>query len=191
PHPCLCIIHGVSGSGKSRLALGLRACLPLIHLRSDIERKRLFGLTAQARTHPGTVSAGIYAPDAGERTYGRLLALAETLLDAGYSPLVDATFLKGVQRAPFLDLAKAKDLPCQMLACEAPTEVLRERVLRRAAEGADPSEAGVDVLEAQLVSREALNADELALTLRVDTTQASCQEDVIQRLAAACHWRLS
>ncbi len=190
-HPCLCLIHGVSGSGKSRLALGLRARLPLIHLRSDIERKRLFGLTAQARTHPGSISGGIYAPDAGERTYGRLLMLAETLLAAGYSPLVDATFLSGIQRASFLELARAKGLPCQMLACEAPTEVLRERVRRRAEEGADPSEAGVEVLEAQLANRESLTPDELALTIPVDTTQASCLEDVIQRLAAACHWRLS
>ena len=189
--PCLCLIHGVSGSGKSRLALGLRAVLPLIHLRSDIERKRLFGLMAEARTHPGTISGGIYAADAGERTYGRLLALAEILLDAGYSPLVDATFLKGSQRAPFLELAKAKNLPCQMLACAAPTEVLRDRVRRRAEEGADPSEAGVEVLEAQLVSREALTADELALTLPVDTTQAECLPAATQRLAAACHWRLS
>lgn len=186
-HPCLCLIHGVSGSGKSRLALGLRELLPLIHLRSDIERKRLFGLTAQARTHPGAVSGGIYAPDAGERTYGRLLALAETLLAAGYSPLVDATFLRGIQRAPFLALARTKGLACHMLACEAPTEVLRERVRRRAEEGADPSEAGIEVLEAQLANRESLTPDELALTIPVDTTQASCLEDVIQRLAVACH----
>ena len=191
PHPCLCIIHGVSGSGKSRLALGLRTLLPLIHLRSDIERKRLFGLRAEARTHPGTISGGIYATDAGERTYGRLLALAEILLDAGYSPLVDATFLKGSQRAPFLELAKAKNLTCQMLACAAPTEVLRERVRCRAEEGADPSEAGVEVLEAQLAGREALTADELALTLPVDTTQAECLPAVTQRLTTACHWRLS
>jgi predicted kinase len=144
-------------------------------------------LTAQARTHPGTVSGGIYAPDAGERTYGRLLALAETLLAAGYSPLVDATFLRGIQRAPFLALARTKGLACHMLACEAPTEVLRERVRRRAEEGADPSEAGIEVLEAQLASCESLTPDELALTIPVDTTQASCLEDVIQRLAVACH----
>ncbi len=191
PYPCLGLIHGVSGSGKSQLALGLRARLPLIHLRSDIERKRLFGLTAEARTHPGTVSGGIYVSDAGERTYGRLLELAEILLDAGYSPLVDATFLKGTQRTPFLDLARAKDLPCHMLACEAPTEVLRERVRRRVEEGADPSEAGIEVLAAQLVRRESLTADELALTIPVDTTQAEYLEAVTQRLAAACHWRLS
>jgi hypothetical protein len=108
PHPCLCLIHGVSGSGKSRLALGLRACLPLIHLRSDIERKRLFGLTAEARTHPGTVSAGIYAPDAGERTYGRLLALAETCSMPATAPWWTQPSSRASQRAPFLDLAKAQ-----------------------------------------------------------------------------------
>ncbi|MFZ1538111.1 MAG: AAA family ATPase [Chromatiaceae bacterium] len=188
-HPCLCLIHGVSGSGKSRLALGLRARLPLIHLRSDIERKRLFGLTAEARTHPGKVSGGIYAADAGERTYGRLLELAGTLLDAGCSPLVDATFLRGIQRAPFLNLARAKGLTCRTLACDAPVEVLRKRINQRAEAGVDPSEAGIEVLEAQLAIREPLATVELALTIPVDTTQPECLEKAAQVLGLACHWR--
>lgn len=190
-HPCLCLIHGVSGSGKSRLALGLRGQLPLIHLRSDIERKRLFGLIAEARTNPGTVSSGIYAADAGERTYGRLLELAGTLLDGGFSPLVDATFLKGAQRVPFLDLARARGLTCRMLACEAPLEVLRERIRQRAEAGVDPSEAGLEVLAVQLATREPLTADELAQTIPLDTTRPECLEEVARGLAQTCHWRQS
>jgi hypothetical protein len=189
-HPCLCLAHGVSGSGKSRLALGLRARLPLIHLRSDIERKRLFGLAEGARTHPGAVSGGIYGPEAGGRAYGRLLDLAGTLLDAGYSPLVDATFLTQAQRAPFLDLASARGLPCRVLACDAPVEVLRERVLRRAEEGADPSEAGVEVLEAQLAGREPLNSAERGQAIQVDTTQEGALQEVAGLLATACGWAM-
>jgi predicted kinase len=189
-HPCLCLAHGVSGSGKSRLALGLRARLPLIHLRSDIERKRLFGLAEGARTHPGAVSGGIYGPEAGGRAYGRLLDLAGTLLDAGYSPLVDATFLKQAQRSPFLDLASARGLPCRVLACDAPVEVLRERVLRRAEEGADPSEAGVEVLEAQLAGREPLNSAERGQAIQVDTTQEGALQEVAGLLATACGWAM-
>ena len=91
----LIITHGVSGTGKSRLAILLRERLPLIHIRSDLERKRLFGLPELARTDAERGS-GIYTDEAGDRTYERLRELAGLILDAGYSPLVDATFPQGL-----------------------------------------------------------------------------------------------
>ena len=42
----LMITHGVSGSGKSRLAQQLAEQAQALRLRSDVERKRLFGLGA-------------------------------------------------------------------------------------------------------------------------------------------------
>lgn len=193
PHsPCLCLVQGVSGSGKSRLALALRARLPLIHLRSDIERKRLFGFLAEARTSSGgQVDGGIYGPEAGERTYGRLRELACTLLMAGYSPLVDATFLKRAQRETFIGLAQSQGCPCRLLICEAPLEVVQERVRRRAAEGADPSEAGVEVLASQLALREPLTAEETSLSIPVDTTSAGYEEGVVRMLATDQAWVIS
>jgi hypothetical protein len=193
PHsPCLCLVQGVSGSGKSRLALALRARLPLIHLRSDIERKRLFGFLAEARTSSGgQIDGGIYGPEAGERTYGRLRELAGTLLMAGYSPLVDATFLKRAQRETFIGLAQRQGCPCHLLICEAPLEVLQERVRRRAAEGADPSEAGVEVLASQLALREPLTAEETSLSIPVDTTSAGYEEGVVRMLATDQAWVIS
>jgi predicted kinase len=164
----LLVTHGVSGSGKSKLAAMLRERLPLIHIRSDIERKRLFGLPAAARTGSGR-GRGIYSSTAGERTYARLLELAALILDAGYSVLVDATFLKRSRRKPFLDLAAAKGCPFTIIDLVTPQEVLRDRVKARAAEGQDPSEADIDVLQAQLVSREALTETERAQAISVDT----------------------
>lgn len=50
-HPqILCITYGVSGCGKTTLSQPLLEKLSLIRLRSDVERKRLFGLPAEART---------------------------------------------------------------------------------------------------------------------------------------------
>jgi len=164
----LILTHGVSGTGKSRLAMFLREHLPLIHIRSDLERKRLFGLPAETRTASGK-NNGIYASAASERTYVRLRELAALILEAGYSPLVDATFLKASRRAPFLDLAAQQDCPCIILDLTAPECVLRERVRVRQASGLDPSEAGVAVLEVQLDSREPLSEAERALALSIDT----------------------
>lgn len=164
----LLITHGVSGTGKSRLGILLRERLPLIHIRSDIERKRLNGLPPGARSGSG-IGTGLYTPAASDRTYARLLELAEVILAAGYSPLVDATFLKASRRRPFLDLAQAKDCPCRILELTAPRQLLRARVARREAAGRDPSEADVEVLNDQLAAVEPLTEAERGLAVRIDT----------------------
>lgn len=179
----LVITHGVSGSGKSNLALELRERLALVHIQSDVERKRLFGLPAGARTRSGT-QTDIYTQEAGKRTYARLLELAALILDAGYSPLVDATFLKASWRAPFLDLAKAKACRCTILDLTAPEDVLRHRVKVREARGLDPSEAGIAVLEAQIASREPLTEAERAMAIRIHTHRPSWLDELVCRLAS-------
>ena len=57
----LLITHGLSGSGKTTFSQGVIERLGAICLRSDVERKRLAGLDALARTGAG-VEEGIYAP---------------------------------------------------------------------------------------------------------------------------------
>jgi aminoglycoside phosphotransferase family enzyme/predicted kinase len=179
--PRLYLTYGVSGSGKSRLSVILRDHVSLIHMRSDLERKRLFGLTADARTGSAR-DAGIYSREAGERTYGRLRELASLILDAGYCPLVDATFLKQSRRSAFIALAQEKGCPCTILVPEAPDSVLRERVMEREAEGRDPSEAGLSVLEAQLAEREPLTEEELRLAVTLDTVNPPSLDDFLDRL---------
>jgi predicted kinase len=168
----LFLTHGLSGSGKSRLAIALRERAPIIHIRSDVERKRLHGLHMGARTDVG-VDAGIYSCEAGRRTYARLGILASAILAAGYSPMVDATFLRADQRRRFLDLAARLGAPCTILDVTAPEAVLRERVAARQADARDPSEAGLAVLEAQIGKREPLAADEREQTITVDTGDPS------------------
>ena len=116
------------------------------------------------------LSESIYTPEATERTYAQLLALAYTVLQAGYAVLVDATFLLQSQRAPFRALAANLQLPLVILAFDAPLAVLQQRVQQRLAQGGDASEATLEVLAAQLARREPLDAQELALAVRIDTT---------------------
>jgi predicted kinase len=177
----LYLTYGVSGSGKSRLAAILRDHVALIHIRSDLERKRLFGLPADTRTGSAR-DAGIYTKQASDRTYRRLGELAGAILDAGYSPLVDATFLKESRRRAFIALAEEKDCPCTILVPEAPEAVLRERVAEREAEGRDPSEAGLAVLEAQLAGREPLTEEESTLAVTVDTVDPPSLQEFLDRL---------
>lgn len=165
----LWLVTGVSGSGKSSQTQALIEAHGIVRIKADVERKRLFGLPSQARSE-GLVPGGIYTQDASRLTYERLEALARDVLLAGLPVLVDATCLLRSQRKRFMAVAQALGVPCRILAMEAPVDVLRERVLRRAASGMDPSEADVAVLEAQLTKREPLEADELACAIRVDTS---------------------
>jgi uncharacterized protein len=151
-HPALILMHGVSGSGKTWYSQQLLERLGAIRLRSDVERKRLFGLAA--RESSAGVPGGIYTREAGERTLARLLEQTRKLLNSGFSVIVDATFIRRDWRNSFSGLASELALPWFIAAAEAAPEVLRERVSRRMAEGRDASEAGLDVLEAQLAGLE-------------------------------------
>jgi len=159
PPPALLLMQGVSGSGKTWISQYLLERLVCIRLRSDVERKRLFGLPALADSR--ALSEDIYSREAGARTLARLLGLTETLLDGGFRVIVDATFIKRDWREPFQKLAEERGIPWWIAALEAPSEVLRKRVVARQAGGHDASEAGPDVLEAQLAAVEAFNADEV------------------------------
>lgn len=105
-------------------------------------------------------------------THERLAQVAREVLAAGYSVIVDATFLDRDARALFLALALAESVqvPCHILSFEAPLQVLRERVRLRALAEGGASEADVSVLDAQWARAHPLQPHEEAITLHVDTT---------------------
>ena len=158
--PALAITHGLSGSGKSRHAARFVERHGAIRLRSDVIRKQLFGLPANARSGD-RVPGGIYDPAATARTYERLLSLAGVALDDGWPVIVDATFLRVAQRRPFRELATARGLPFMIIDCQAPLALLRQRIDARTRQGTDPSEADVAVLERQREQDEAFDTGEL------------------------------
>lgn len=178
--PALIITHGLSGSGKSWYAAQLVERLGALQVRSDVERKRLFGYRAQASTGSG-IDAGIYTAEAGIRTYERLAEVARCIIDAGYPVIVDATFLRQAQRARFRQLAAELAAPFVLLHCEADIDTLRRRVNARRRSGGDPSEAGLAVLERQFATQEPLRPDEQAATLAV--RQEESLDEVERRLA--------
>lgn len=164
----LLITHGVSGSGKSTVALQLLAAAGAIRLRSDVERKRLFGMAALERS---TDRQQIYGADATARTFDRLARCARTALHAGYPVIVDAAFLRHAERTSFRALAAELDVPFTILDCKADEARMRDRVAARAASGGDPSEADLEVLEHQLRHREPLFGDECALVIEATTDE--------------------
>ncbi len=175
------ITKGVSGTGKTTFTQPLLERFPAIRIRSDVERKRLFGLPREAHTDAAGPARGIYRPEATDATYARLLSLARTITEAGDSVIVDATFLKQRQRVMFLDFALEKGLSLLMLVFEAPEAVLRERVERRHARGVDASEADVTGLEAQLAGEEPLTEEEKKFSMRLNFSEHPPIKPVLER----------
>jgi len=167
--PRLILMSGLSGSGKTWLARQLAPEVGAIHIRSDVERKRLGGLDEQASSGSAT-AAGLYSEANTTALYEHLVACTRDVLEGGYTAIVDATFLKRTQRALFQELAQQADVPLQLLQCDAPIDVLRERVSTRQSAKNDASEAGLSVLDWQLKEREAIGADESLDVQRVDTS---------------------
>ncbi len=168
--PMLILTHGVSGVGKSWLASVLTEHLEAVHIRSDVERKRLYGLRADADS---AVSVGdIYTTAASARTYDRLLDLARTILQSGRHAIVDAAFLRRVQRRTFIELAERLGFRCCILRVRAPETVLRQRLEARRRERRDASEADARVLDRQLVDQEPLANEELDYAIEVDNARS-------------------
>lgn len=178
--PLLVLMRGFSGSGKSRLSARLAPQLGAARVRSDLERKRLHGLGPLAPA-PSDVGEGLYNAAATERTYARLGQIARKALHSGCSLVVDAAFLETARREDFVRIALEAGAEPVILACEAPAEVLRERVSTRRD---DPSDAGLRVLESQLARPVETGALESPYTLRVDTRSDPALEALISRMEA-------
>ncbi len=147
PQPArLVAIGGFSGTGKSTLAAALApgfGALPgAIHLRTDLERKALFGVEPDAR-----LGSEGYTEEASERAYAVVLEKAHVALMAGHSVIVDAVFARETARARIEAVASTAGVPFSGLWLEAAPATLTARV---AARKDDASDATVAVLTRQL-----------------------------------------
>ena len=177
PSRFLAITLGVSAVGKSQVALRMVEALGAIRLRSDVERKRLFG--EQSAGQQGKLQGGIYDADSTTATYQRLNALAVDILRAGYPVVLDATFLKRERRAAAWKIAEETGVPFLILDCQAPETVIAGWLAQRQSKGGDPSDATLEVVQAQLVNRDALSAEEQQHSKRVDTPDAASLDALV------------
>lgn len=175
PPPRLIITHGVSASGKTTGSEQLVEALGAVRIRSDVERKRLFGLDPLARTE-SALNEGLYSPEATRRCYGRLAELAETVVRSGFTVIVDAAFLERRHRAMLADTAARLAVPFLILDFHADEQTLRSRVSRRELADADASEAGLAVLGDQLHSRQPLSDGERRSSIGVNSGEPRWQD---------------
>ena len=142
----LIAIGGLSGSGKSavarRIARRIGAFPGAVHVRSDVERKRLFGFPPNMR-----LPDRAYAPEISDEIYAICRKRARLALRAGRTVIVDAVHAKPEERAAIEAVAVEQNASFTGLWLEAPREVMRARVAER--EG-DVSDATPSVVDEQL-----------------------------------------
>lgn len=152
-----------TGCGKSSLATELAFQLGIDHLSSDIERKRLAGLTLEER------GEDIYTPEWNRQTYNRLESLARERLAKGTSVVIDGTFIRRSNRTAFSALATAAGCNLIILRLNCPAETVKKRLESRAKDSSSVSDGTWQVYEKQTAVFEEPDSEE-GLLIRLDAT---------------------
>ncbi len=138
--PAVVLVTGLPGTGKSTLS---RALADAVHfdevLRTDVVRKEL-----AAKSAAPVGAADLYSADSTERTYDECWCQARKRLLAGGRVIVDATFQRESFRRRFLQLALDCGVRAVWLECNAPADVVQQRLLSR---HGDPSDADWSVYQ--------------------------------------------
>jgi uncharacterized protein len=132
----LVAVGGLSGVGKSALAGALAREIGrapgAFWLRSDIERKAMFGVDETFRL-PGSA----YADNATRDVYRRLIDKARIALRSGQGVVLDATFATAAERGAATALAAEADVAFAGLFLDAPLATRLERIGSRRADASD------------------------------------------------------
>jgi aminoglycoside phosphotransferase family enzyme/predicted kinase len=134
--PCLVLVAGLPGTGKSTLARGLAEPTGFGVVRSDEVRKELAGVTS-GRQAGGRVRGDIYTDEWNDRTYAECLRRAEALLFEGKRVVVDASFREEGRRRAFLAAAARSAVPALLLVCRADPDVVKARLQTRRGDASD------------------------------------------------------
>ena len=126
--PNLVILCGLPGTGKSYFARELARWAPFVWLSSDRTRKLL-------------VDAPCYSRREHRRVFSAMHVLTRGYLRDGYSVVFDATNLNENVRRPLYESAEAVGVEPLIVRFTAPAELVRQRLVDRAAGRGDASQS--------------------------------------------------
>ncbi|RPG38134.1 MAG: hypothetical protein CBC34_016520 [Hyphomicrobiaceae bacterium TMED74] len=137
--PVLIAVGGCSGTGKTTLASALAPDLGhapgAVHLRSDVERKRMLRVPVLDR-----LPRHAYKSEVSHNVDRWLYTRAEQALQAGHSVIVDAVFLEPTHRRWMEQLATRSRCKFLGLWLEADQDLMISRVKQRRFDASDADE---------------------------------------------------
>jgi len=131
-----------------------------------VERKRLYPSTEKR-----------YTSEATHNTYDYLHKLATRILKAGYSVIIDATYLEHQYRRQALEVSRSSRSPFLIISLQFPVDILEQRIRRRIEINKDASEATIEVLHGQLARAEPVTVEEQQYTLVI-----SVNDDILEKI---------
>lgn len=157
--PPLIVVSGLPGTGKSFFCRKLAESLSFLILSSDALRKVLF-------PSPG------YEDSENKRLFAACHALAEEFLCKGIPVIFDATNLVERHREYLYRIAKRAKAKLILVSVEAPTELVRQRLLAREKGIAlqDDSQAGWEVYTKMKRRREEISRNHFVVDTAQDIT---------------------
>jgi len=173
PGPLLVCIGGLSGTGKSVLSASLAPWLGAapgaIHIRSDVERKVLAGVSETSRLPPTS-----YTRDASQQVYAAMFSRAGRALRAGHTVILDAVFAQEGERRTAAHLAESCGADFYGFWLEASAATLKARVDARQGDASDATSAVVEsqlahdigVMTWQQIAADGAPADTLGLVMQ-------------------------
>ncbi|MEM8779354.1 MAG: AAA family ATPase, partial [Cyanobacteria bacterium P01_G01_bin.49] len=156
------MMSGLSGSGKTTVAKYLAQDINGIIIRSDAIRKHIAGI-------PLNQSGGeeIYTKEMNKKTYNRVVKLGKILAKQGFIVILDAKFDRHYWREQVINIAKNNKILLTILHCDAPIEILSDRLSQRSG---DISDATASLLQQQENEAESFNELEKSYVKILDTT---------------------
>src|SRR5262249_61831994 len=139
--PLLLAVGGLSGTGKSAIARALAprigAAPGAVVLRSDVERKALFGKAEDEPLPPEAYAPAVTAP-----VYCMVADQARRVIAAGHAAIVDAVYARPFERDTIERSAAALGVPFRGLFLEADLATRLARVGGRPGDASHPHPAG-------------------------------------------------
>jgi aminoglycoside phosphotransferase family enzyme/predicted kinase len=175
------IVCGLSGSGKSSIAAEQGKRMNLHCYRSDVIRKRLFGLSPEQQVVTA-FGESIYTPAASDRTYEQLLLEARKDMCRGRSVILDGTFGRLQHRVLARRLAEEMEANVIFIECRCRQSLLRQRLSAREKQKSI-SDARLQHLDAQSQAFEPLDElwDSLHLPINTEQPLHQCVHEILSK----------
>jgi uncharacterized protein len=123
-------MQGVSGIEETTVSTDIVKTIGAIRVWSDVERARLFTAISKVKTED-LQDDDLYHLPMTKHTYDRFRELTRTLMQTGFSVVVDGTFLRQHERELFRRLAHEQACAWFIIDVLAPHGVLEKKLKRR------------------------------------------------------------
>ena len=157
--PPMIVLRGPSGVGKSWVATRIAPWLRAEIIRSDVVRKELLGVEPTWRP-TAEEKREVYGKAMHERTYEAVLDRARDALARGRAAILDATYLRHDTRMDAAKVASSLGAPYAVLDITCDREVVRQRLIERAARDDDASDADLAIHDEMVRTAEPLTTEE-------------------------------